>query len=92
MNMTEKTIILGDEYDENLRNTINLVLKNNNAVSLGKSWGVGGSQEIEEIKMKLGNEIITIEAETFIGITIKGTSSVVENIAQQVRNQLPIKN
>lgn len=83
-----KTVILGDEYDETLREALRTVLLRNGAISTDKSWGVGGSQEIETVKVKLGDDLITIESETFVGLTITGSSRIVESLAQEVREQL----
>ena len=87
MDIEQTKIILGDEYDDDLRDALRVVLLNNGAVGLDKSWGVGGSQEIETLQVKLGNDLITIESETFVGLTIKGPKLVAENLAQQVHDQ-----
>lgn len=80
-----KTVILGDEYDETLREALHTVLLKNGAIGNDKSWGVGGSQEIEMVKVKLGEETVIIESETFVGLTITGSISLVESLAQEVR-------
>jgi hypothetical protein len=84
------TIILGDEYDDALRDALRAVLVRNGAVGIDKSWGVGGSQEIEALVIRLGSDLITIEAETFVGLTVAGPKAVVEDIALQVRQQLRV--
>jgi hypothetical protein len=85
----EQTIInLGDEYDDVLRGALRLVLLKSNATGVDKSWGVGGSQEIEMFKVKLGDDLITIESETYIGLTISGPKLIVERLAAEVRNEL----
>ncbi|MFP5424138.1 MAG: hypothetical protein ACLGID_22135 [Gammaproteobacteria bacterium] len=80
----ETTIILGDEYDDILRETLCSVLIKNGAIGIDNSWGVGGTQEIETLVIRLGSNLIKIEAETFIGLTISGPKTVVEEIALQV--------
>ncbi|MBE7372942.1 hypothetical protein [Pseudomonas lopnurensis] len=85
-----ETIILGDEYDDALRDALRAVLLRNGAVGINKSWGVGGSQEIESLVIRLGSDLITIESETFVGLTIAGPKVVVEDIVLQVRRQLTV--
>lgn len=88
MNAHRKTINLGDEYDEKLREALRTVLVKKGAICNDKSWGVGGSQEIERIEVKLGEETVMVESETFIGLTITGLDEIVECLAQEVREQL----
>ncbi|MCY1279420.1 hypothetical protein D9M70_281740 [compost metagenome] len=84
------TIILGDEYDDALRDALLAVLVRNGAVGIDKTWGVGGSQEVEVLVISLGGDLITIEAETFVGLTVSGSKAIVEDIALQVRRQLTV--
>lgn len=87
----KKTIVLGDEYDDVLRDALCAVLMRNGAVGVDKSWGVGGSQEIETLTVKLGGDLIAIESETFVGLTVAGPNAVVEDIARQVWQQLTVQ-
>ena len=84
------TIILGDEYDDTIRDALRTVLVRSGAVGIDKIWAVGGSQEIETLVIRLGSDLITIEAETFIGLTVTGPKAVVEDIALLVRQQLRV--
>lgn len=79
-----KQIILGDEYDNKLRDILRSVLIRNGATELHQSWGVVGSQELETMQVELGSEKILIESETYIGLSITGSESVVDAIAAQV--------
>ena len=83
-----ETIILGDEHDDILRGTLRAVLISAGAVDIEHFWGVGGSQELEVVEVEFENERVTIEAETFVGLTLSGPKSVVENLAERVRQQL----
>jgi hypothetical protein len=78
------TIILGDEYDDNLRVALRAALVESGAIGLGGSWGVGGSQEIETLEVTVGDALVTIESETFVGLTVTGPKPVVERIAESV--------
>lgn len=84
------TIILGDEYDDTIRDALLAVLVRSGAVGIDKTWAVGGSQEIETMVIKLGGDVITIEAETFVGLTVTGPKAVVEAIALLVKQQLRV--
>jgi hypothetical protein len=86
---TENTRIrLGDEYDDVLKAVLVAVLTARGAVGAGSSWGVGGSQERDTARVKLGDAVITIESETYMGLTIEGPRSIVEALAQEVRERL----
>jgi hypothetical protein len=88
MNTERTTIDLGDEYDGVLKSALLQVLAKNNAEGIGESWGVGGSQEIESLNVELGGHLVTIEAETYVGLTISGAKCIVEKLAAEVRAEL----
>ena len=88
MKIEKIKVILGDEYDENLRNTLRNVMLNKHAISVDKSWGVGGSQEVETWHVMLGNDLLVIEAETYVGLSIVGPKLIVEGIVEQMRDQI----
>jgi len=90
MGTEQTTVILGDEYDDKLRAALRAVLKENNAVGLVPSWGVGGSQELETLRVRLGDDLIVIEAETFVGLSLTGRKVAVENLARKVRERLSL--
>lgn len=83
-------IILGDEYDDVVRDALRTVLVRSGAVGIDETWGIGGSQEIEVLVIRIGSDLVTIEAETFIGLTVTGPKAVVEDIALLVRQQLRV--
>jgi hypothetical protein len=86
---TEITSVrLGDEYDNVLKAALVAVLTARGAVGAGRFWGVGGSQELDTARVKLGDAVITIESETYMGLTIEGPRSIVEVLAQEVSEHL----
>ncbi len=91
MSTEQTTINLGDEYDDILRDALRIVLLKNKAPGVDKTWGVGGSQEIDVVTVRLGDDLIKIEAETYIGITISGLKLIIERLAEEVRAELKIK-
>lgn len=86
--MGKKTVTLGPEHDEATREALRSALASLNATSAGTSWGVGGSQEIETSQVLVGGSPLTIESETYIGLTITGEEQLVDTIATLVRKRL----
>ncbi|MBK5301684.1 MULTISPECIES: hypothetical protein [Gammaproteobacteria] len=85
------SIRLGDEYDDVLRAALVSVLLSRGAVGAGSSWGVGGSQELDTARVKIGEEVITIESETYMGLTIEGPKLVVEALAKEISERLDVR-
>jgi hypothetical protein len=88
MSNVQKTICLGDEYDERLREVLMLVLREMGALVDERARGVGGSQELETVKVAIGEQAVEIEAETYVGLSVKGEQNLVEEIAKRVRARL----
>lgn len=45
-----------------------------------RQWGLGGSQTLETTRAYLGKDLIVIEAETYVGLSIQGEGRIVERI------------
>jgi hypothetical protein len=88
--MTPKpmTIRLGDEFDDALRDAVRTALDDLGAVPGEVSWGIGGSQEIEQIAAVIDGEDVIVEAETYAGLTITGAEATVRRVALAVRAAL----
>jgi hypothetical protein len=82
--MPQITRILGDEHDAALRAVLRAVLIENGAIVIDVSWGVGGSQEVEKTTVQIGENLLFIESETFVGLAITGEKRVIEKIADQI--------
>ncbi len=80
----QKTLILGPEYDNALREALHSVLARLGAKDLAHDWSVGGSQELETAEVQVGAKCVIIEAETFIGLSIRGPVELVERIRSMV--------
>ena len=80
------TLILGDEYDDDLRAALRAVLSD--VVRFPSSWGVGGSQELETLRVISGDDLIVVEAEIYVGLSLTGRKGAVEDVARQVRERL----
>lgn len=88
MSEITKTIILGAEYDESLRNALRVVLVGHGGACVESLFGVGGSQEIETFSVRLGDDLVVVEAETYVGISISGPQNLVSEIALEVKRRL----
>jgi hypothetical protein len=82
------TVVLGDEYDEKLREALMLVLEDFGVQEASSRWAVGGSQELEEMDVEIGNEIVSIESETYVGLSIRGNPDLVQRIADAVSERM----
>jgi len=76
-----KKVILGEEFDDDLREVLKDVLRELGATMLKKDWGVAGSQELETVEVSLRGRIVTIEAETYVGLSVSGHEDDVNEIA-----------
>ncbi len=85
-----KKVILGNEYDVSLFVTLKDVLATQQATLLDKTWGVGGSQEIGTWHVSIGGQILTIEAETYMGLSLFGPADMVSQIASAVAEQAAV--
>lgn len=79
--MANETRLIGDEFDAGLRDRLMLVLRELEAETITSTWGVGGSQELESLEVKIDGQRVLIEAETYIGLSITGDSALIQKIA-----------
>ena len=80
-----RTVILGPEYDQHLRATVMKVMRQLGASVESRDWSVAGSQEVETVQARLARQEITIEAETYIGLSITGDENTINEISRRVR-------
>ena len=78
------TLCIGQEFDVELRVALREVLEEMEAVGEERWWAVGGSQEIAHSEVRVGSESLTIEAETYVGLTISGPTELVETVAGRI--------
>jgi len=89
--MGKKSVTLGSEYDDATFEALRLALASLNATRAGTSWGVGGSQEIGTFEVVVGGSPLTVESETYIGLTITGEEELVDTVTALVREKLRSK-
>ena len=82
------TIILGDEYDDALRAALWRVLLEMDVELIDRTWGVGGSQEVETARIRIGEDLLIVESETYMGLSLQGPKLVIERIALAVHASL----
>jgi hypothetical protein len=88
MTTQEKTIVLGDEYDERLRAAVLGVLEQLGVSAALHEHGLGGSQELETLTVEIGDKRLVVEAETYVGLSVRGDAALVEKVESMVRERL----
>lgn len=82
---TQSTVVLGDEYDDDLREKLVDVLRKLGATSVCEpEQFVVGSQDFEELDVVINGRSLHIESETYIGLSICGPADLVEQVRQLV--------
>lgn len=75
------TVVLGDEFDESLRNRLIDALRKLGATPSGSaSRTVAGSQDLEELDVYVEGHLVRIEAETYIGLSVTGPETIVRKL------------
>lgn len=84
-NSERTSINLGDEFDDTLRSKLFEVL-----LELGASNNIlnerflAGSQDFEKIAVLVNKQLLNIEAETYIGLTIEGPADLVREVQLKI--------
>lgn len=81
----KKKLILGDEHDDALRQALMSCLTSLGADVAARQWGLGGSQTLETTRVYLGRDLVVVEAETYVGLSIQGEGRVVERVAAMLK-------
>lgn len=75
-----KTIVLGDEYDEKLKSKLIENLRIIGATPVKSDWKLAGSQELMSLSVSLRGEVVVIESETYVGLSISGPDNLIDEI------------
>jgi hypothetical protein len=51
-------------------------------------WGLAGSEEIETVEIKISTDRLVLEAETYIGLSLRGPSQLVHRIEATVKAKM----
>lgn len=83
-----RTVNIGKEFDENLLHRLEVILKNMGGIQISEESSVVGSQDLWCKKIKINDQILEIESETYVGISITGPEQLVESVAEALRGSL----
>jgi hypothetical protein len=84
----EVTVVLGPEHDQRLRRVVQEVILRLGGKLRKQDWGLGGSQEIETVEIKIGTDRLVLEAETYVGLSLRGPSQLVHRIEAMVKAEM----
>jgi len=84
-NTDHVSIVLGDEFDDALRSRLLSMLQALDARVVGpERRAIGGSQELEELDVLVNGQLLHVEAETYMGLSITGPAELVRLIQQKI--------
>jgi hypothetical protein len=78
----DKTVILGDEYDDALRARLFDVLRDLGAQMSAGERALAGSQDLETCRLRLDGAEVVVEAETYIGLSLSGPAEIVDKVVR----------
>lgn len=87
--MAQLSVVLGAEYDRDLRAALLAALLESGATLKYRWCGVGGSQEVVREVWETGRGILTVETETYIGLSIEGPEATVTPIVRRLKATPP---
>lgn len=70
--------------DKATRRRLKVALRKAGARRVGHWWGLGGSQEITRWTFAVGDAHLTVEAETYIGLTLSGEGAAVAAVTRHL--------
>jgi len=81
------TINIGAEYDQKVWRALKSAITVLDGVLSDDDFSLAGSQELLEIEVKFGNDIVKIESETYMGVTISGSAEIIEKLKCLIDNE-----
>jgi hypothetical protein len=85
----KKKVILGGEHDVALRGAVLECLASIGAEMTARQFGLGGSQIIETTTLTLGRDVVVVEAETYVGLSVSGPARLVNRVAALMAERTP---
>ena len=82
--MNKNSIVIGDEYDEELMTSLSKVLQDLNAVKLDDNSALAGSQDLYFANFNINGSILTVERETYIGTSLIGPLELIKEIKNKI--------
>jgi hypothetical protein len=84
----DKSVVLGDEWDESLRREVIGVLRELGATFSPHECGHAGSQELEVLEAIVGDQCVRVEAETYIGLTVSGPAELIDRLQHMLSERI----
>jgi len=75
------TLRVGDEYDSSLLSRLRTAVASIGGTMTESFWGAGGSQEITRYEISLPDGGVEVEAETYVGLSLRGPAQLVQQLA-----------
>ena len=85
----KKKKVLGNEYDDALRQALMACLAEMGADVAARQWGLGGAQILETTKVSIGRDVLVIESETYVGLSVSGPARLVDRVAALMAAKMP---
>lgn len=89
--MPIETWIAGAEHDESASTRLRAALESLGYMPKAQWWGVGGSQEVTHIELAGPAGLIEVEAETYVGLTVKGESNAIAEIRKAIESGVGLR-
>ncbi len=80
------TAILASEHDLEAANALLRVLREVGAQEVARDYAVVGSQEINTLRFTLDGLPLSVEAETYVGLSVTGQAKAVETITSRLQD------
>ena len=80
------TAILASECDLDAGNALIRVLREVGAQEVSRHYAVAGSQEINTLRFTLDGFPLSVETETYVGLSVTGEREAVEKIHSRLRD------
>jgi len=81
-----ETWTAGAEHDQTARTRLRVAIESLGYTPKTQWWGVGGSQEITHVELVGPAGQIEVDAETYIGLTVKGDSNAIAAIRKAMES------
>lgn len=79
------TVILGDEFDDALRTKLLNVLRGLGGFTAGPGERLlVGSQDFEDLEVLVDGQVLHVEAETYVGLSIEGPAELVGRVQRMM--------
>jgi hypothetical protein len=86
---SDKTLVLGPEYDERLRLILRDTLHRLGGQQIAATKSLlGGSQALDSIEVEVAGQRLVVESETYVGLSISGPADLVDRIHGMVMARL----